>query len=393
MKNIFSGNNLLEDHRQKFPGLVNKAYFNFGGQGPMPQGALDAIYRSYQFIQSRGPFSEAVYAWEVEEANQTREAIASELGVKAQTIALTEDVTVGCNIALWGIDWQAGDRILISDCEHPGIVATIGEIQRRFGVEVDICNLMPTLNEGDPIDAIARSLRSNTKLVVLSHILWNTGQVLPLAEITKVCQQNSSSTKILVDAAQSVGMMPLNLAELGVDFYAFTGHKWWCGPEGLGGLYVRSEALESLHPTFIGWRSFFHTNEGIAWHPDGRRFEIATSAYPLYAGLRTAIAIHHQVGNTRERYQQILQLSKYLWEKLAQRPHITCLRTSPPESGLVSFQIANNNHRQLVHFLEKEGFFIRTIRQPDCVRACVHYFTTQTEIDRLVETIEKFNLN
>lgn len=393
MENIFSRQNLLEQHRQKFPGLVNKAYFNFGGQGPMPQVALDAIYQSYQFIQSSGPFSEAVYLWEVEEANQTREAIAFELGVGAQTITLTEDVTVGCNIALWGIDWQAGDRILISDCEHPGIVATIGEIQRRFGIEVDMCHLMPTLNEGNPIDAIAQSLRSSTKLVVLSHILWNTGQVLPLAEISKLCHQNSAATKILIDAAQSVGMMPLNLIELGIDFYAFTGHKWWCGPEGLGGLYVRSEALESLHPTFIGWRSFQHTKEGIAWHSDGRKFEIATSAYPLYAGLRNAIASHQQLGNSQERYQQILHLSKYLWQNLSHLSNINCLRTSPPESGLVSFQIASQNHRQLVQFLEEQGFLIRTLREPDSVRACVHYFTTTSEIDQLVETIEQFTIN
>lgn len=388
MTNVFSAQTLLEQYRQQFPALANKAYFNYGGQGPMPQAAMDAIYQSYQYIQRAGPFSPEVYAWVVEEANRTREAIASELGVTPETITLTEDVTVGCNIALWGIDWKTGDRLLMSECEHPGIVAAVGEIQRRFGIEIDICNLMATLNEGDPLAAITQHLRSNTKLVVLSHILWNTGQLLPLADIVKACQQNSSDTRILVDAAQSVGMLPLNLSELGADFYAFTGHKWWCGPEGIGGLYVRPEALESLHPTFIGWRSLQYNDRN--WQPDGRRFEVATSAYPLYAGLRTAIATHQQSGDQQERYQQILSLTKYLWQQLSELPKVTCLRKSPPESGLVSFQLLGGvSHQQLMQFLSDRSFLIRTIHYPDCVRACVHYFTTTTEIDQLVHVISK----
>ncbi|MCL1471689.1 aminotransferase class V-fold PLP-dependent enzyme [Argonema antarcticum] len=391
MTNVFSAQTLLEQYRQKFPALANKAYFNYGGQGPMPQAAMDAIYQSYQYIQCAGPFSPEVYAWVVEEANRTREAIASELGVTPETITLTEDVTVGCNIALWGIDWKAGDRLLMSECEHPGIVAAVGEIQRRFGIEIDICNLMATLNEGDPLAAITQHLRSNTKLVVLSHILWNTGQLLPLADIVKACQQNSSDTRILVDAAQSVGMLPLNLSELGADFYAFTGHKWWCGPEGIGGLYVRPEALESLHPTFIGWRSLQYNDRN--WQPDGRRFEVATSAYPLYAGLRTAIATHQQSGDQQERYQQILSLTKYLWQQLSELPKVNCLRKSPPESGLVSFQLLGGvSHQQLMQLLSDRSFLIRTIHYPDCVRACVHYFTTTAEIDRLVDVISKFKV-
>lgn len=389
MVNLFATVKLLEAYRQNFPALANKAYFNYGGQGPMPASALESIYQSYQFIQKAGPFSVEVDAWITKEAHQTRSAIASELNVSPETISITEDVTVGCNIALWGIDWQPGDRLLTSNCEHPGIVAAIAEIQRRFQIEVDICDLMSTLNEGDPVSTIVDRLQPKTKLVVLSHVLWNTGQLLPLAEISQACKQTIPGIRILVDAAQSVGMMPLNLVELGVDFYAFTGHKWWCGPEGIGGLYVRSDALESLPPTFIGWRGIVSDSSGqiVGWKPDGRRFEVATSAYPLYAGLRSAIATHQALGSAQERYQQILQLSAYLWQKLSQLPQVNCLRKSPPESGLVSFQIASKNYQNLVRSLEKEGFLIRTIRHPDCVRACVHYFTTESEIDQLIAAI------
>ena len=394
MTGISSALSQLKSHRQQFPALANKAYFNYGGQGPMPQAALDAIYRSYEYVQRAGPFSTEVNAWVEQEALQTREALASLLSVPSQTITLTENVTTGCNIALWGIDWKAGDRVLLSDCEHPGIVATVQEIQRRFNIEVSTCPLMATLNQGDPVAAVTEHLQPNTRLVVLSDILWNTGQVLPLAQITNAVHSYSGAAqpvKILVDAAQSVGVLPLNLTDLGVDFYAFTGHKWLCGPEGVGGLYVQSSAQTSLNPTFIGWRGLEYTKSGPSWQPDGRRFEVATSAYPLYAGLRAAIALHDRWGSQQERYQRIRHLSEYLWQRLTKLTDVTCLRASPPEAGLVSFQLDNKRpHRELVQFLEKQGELVRIIQEPDCVRASLHYLTLEEEIDRLVEAIQKF---
>lgn len=382
----------LGQHREQFPALVNKIYFNYGGQGPMSQGALDAIFQAQTHIQNIGPFSTEVGNWINHETQATREAIASELNVPAQTITFTENVTVGCNIGLWGIDWRAGDHILLSDCEHPGVIATTQEIVRRFAVEVSICPLKATLNEGDPVQAIAEHLRPNTRLVVISHVLWNTGQVLPLDKIVEVCRNNNSL--LLVDAAQSVGALPLNLTALGVDFYAFTGHKWLCGPAGVGGLYVRPEARDSLNPTFIGLRGVVVNSEAqpVNWHPDGRRYEVATSSYPLYAGLKEAIAVHNQWGTAQERYQQILQNSEYLWKSLTTLPDIKPLRTSPPESGIVSFQLTNQPqaHLKLVQFLESQKILLRTIADPSCIRASVHYLTLESEIDQLVEAIQRF---
>jgi L-cysteine/cystine lyase len=382
----------LHHHRKQFPALANKIYFNYGGQGPMSQGTLDVISQAQIHIQQIGPFSTEVGHWIDQEIQATKEAIASELHVAPQTITFTENVTVGCNISLWGIEWLPGDHILLSDCEHPGVIATTQEISRRFAVEVSICPLKATLNEGDPVKAIAQHLRPNTRLVVLSHVLWNTGQVLPLDKIVEICRNNNSL--LLVDAAQSVGALPLNLTDLGVDFYAFTGHKWLGGPAGAGGLYVRPEARESLNPTFIGLRGVIVNNEAqpVDWYPDGRRYEVATSAWTLYAGLKEAIAVHHQWGTPQERYDQILHNSEYLWKSLTALPDIKCLRTSPPESGIVSFQLTNPSQAnlKLVQFLESQKILLRTIANPSCIRASVHYLTLESEIDQLVEAIQRF---
>lgn len=394
MTGIFASQISLTDYRKQFPGLANKAYFNYGGQGPMPQVALEAIQQSYTQIQQLGPFSSRSYEWVVEEAERTRGAIASALGTTPQTITLTENVSAGCNIALWGIDWKAGDHLLLSDCEHHSVIASVQELQRRFAIEVSTCPLQATLNEGDPVAVLAEHLRPNTRLVVLSHILWNTGQLLPLAEMITVCHSYPSHQpmRVLVDAAQSVGMISLSLDELQADFYAFTGHKWWCGPEGLGGLYVRPEALDTLHPTFAGWRGITvdRTGHPTGWKPNGLRYEMATSAYPLYAGLRAAIALQDEWGTAHDRYQRLQALSQQLWQQLRLLPDVSCLRSSPPDTGLVSFQLTDNSHSQLVKFLEAKNVMIRLILDPDCVRACVHYLTLEAEVEQLVESIRQF---
>ena len=385
----------LANHRQNFPALANKNYFNFGGQGTLPTSALDAINQAYTHIQQQGPFGLQIGDWIVEQIALTRKAIAQELGTNPNTITITENVTAGCNIALWGIDWQPGDHILLGDCEHPGVMATVREISRRFQVEFSLCPIMATLNEGNVVDVVASHLRNNTRLLVTSHVFWNTGQVLPIADIAKLCHNhNPKPVQVLVDGAQSVGCLPLNLSTLGADFYAFTGHKWLCGPGGVGGLYVRPEALETISPTFIGLRGIVRDRQDKfkGWKSDGRRFEVSTSACPLYMGLSSAIATHQEYGTAQERYQQICQLSNYLWQNLSQLEKVECLRTSPPESGIISFQFTNGiDHNKLVKAWEEKGFLLRTLKNPDCIRACVHYLTIPEEIDNLIEEIKTSN--
>jgi L-cysteine/cystine lyase len=395
-------NERVARHRQQFPALANKSYFNYGAHGTLPRPAIEAALRSYEYAQQWGPFSTEVNEWAQQEISRTKAYLAAQLGASADTIALTENVTVGCNIALWGLDWQAGDHILLTDCENPGIVAAVQAIARRFHLEVSTCPVMESLKQGTPLDAVAQGLRARTRLVVLSHVLWNTGQVLPLADIADLCRSHAQETggriRMLVDGAQSFGALPLKMEESGADFYAFTGHKWLCGPEGVGGLYVRPEALEELQPTFVGWRSVSidKTDGALSWQRGAQRFEVATSAYPLFAGLRSAIDIHDSFDSTENRYARILRLSRYLWEKLKAASEalptaaIECLQTSPPETGIVIIRLSGHAHQQVAHFLEAEGCYARAMYDPECLRFCAHYLTTQTEIDRLVYLLQHY---
>ncbi|MEB3233437.1 MAG: aminotransferase class V-fold PLP-dependent enzyme [Leptolyngbyaceae bacterium] len=381
----------LIQQRQQFPALQTKAYFNYGGQGPLPLGAIAAITEAHQRLQSVGPFSFASYVLTSKETELTREAIAQTLHVSPKTLTFTDNVLTGCNIVLWGLPWKSGDHILLSDCEYPAVIATVQELQRRFGIEYSFCPLMETLNQGDPVAAMQAHLKPNTRLVILSHVLWNIGKVLPMADMVQVC--HDAKARVLVDAAQSVGVLPLNLTALNADFYAFTGHKWWCGPAGLGALYINPVAYDALRPTFIGWRGVIKDGQGqpVGFHDDGQRFEVSTYDFTSLIALREAIALHQQWGTDTERFQRILDLSAYLWQQLATIPHLHRFCTAPPECGLVFFRIDSPHpkiHGAVVQGLEKQGFLLRTILDPDCIRACVNYLTLETEIDALVTALQ-----
>jgi L-cysteine/cystine lyase len=117
---------------------------------------------------------------------------------------------------------------------------------------------------------------------------------------------------------------------------------------------------------------------------------VATSAYPQFEGLRATIAVHNAWGDGGQRYEKICQLAAYLWGELNTIKGVKCLKNSPPESGLVSFQIDSTiSPQNLVQQLEKQGFLLRTLLDPLCVRACVHYFTLPSEIEQLVAAIKK----
>jgi L-cysteine/cystine lyase len=389
-------------HRSHFPALEvkNRTYFNYGGQGVLCGAALESITKNFHHIEQLGCFSNAAGDWMMAEYAATKEVIAQEFQVNANTITLTENTTIGCNIALWAVDWQQGDRLLLSDCEHPGIIASAVQIQKRFGVEIDYFPLSNTRNANEKdstevVDLLVQHLQPKTRMVMLSHICWNTGQVLPLPAMVKACHEHH--VLVAVDAAQSVGVLPLNLGEIAADFYAFTTHKWWCAPLGLGALYIRPEIFDQIEPVFVGWRGLTGKTPIPQWKQDGSKFEVASSTYTLYEALRLAIAHANNWGTQQQRYQRICELSQLLWQQLNDLPHIDCVRQLPPESGLVSFQInrdiaksaiAQKSHGLIARQLESEHqVFIRALPEPDCLRASVHYLTTMADLDRLVSLI------
>ncbi|MFN3361246.1 MAG: aminotransferase class V-fold PLP-dependent enzyme [Pseudanabaenaceae cyanobacterium] len=350
-------------------------YFNYGGQGLLATAVLDKIRENYAHIEALGAFSHRANAWIVAEQEQTRSVLAQFLGTTPTTITLTQNTTEGCNIALWSYPWRQGDHLLLSDCEHPGIVAIARVLAQRLGIEFSFFPLFEGRDGGEEkvLQSLAEHLRPQTRMVMVSHICWNTGQILPLKAMAQLCHDRG--IWLAVDAAQSVGVLPLQLAELEVDFYAFTGHKWLNAPLGVGGLYVAPRVWSAALPTFVGWRGL----------QQPYKFEVASSAYPLLGGLRLALELAEEDGSIAQRYQKIVDRAHYLWTRLAELSAVALVCASPPRSGLVSFQVHNADPTALSHRLEEEYHIcLRAIPHPPALRASVSYSTTPAEIDRLL---------
>ena len=385
--------------RELCPALHTKTYFNYGGQGPLPIPSLSAITESWHRIQDLGPFTTDVWPFIAMETKSTRQVLANMCGVPPNRLALTENVTTGCVLPLWGISFRIGDELLISDCEHPGVFSNCVELARRKKLNIKVLAVKQLRGDNNDtqtnvIKAIEKSLTPRTRLVVLSHLLWNTGQIMPIEIISEQLQQHPNKPFLMVDAAQSFGQIPIHEAASKADIFGFTGHKWACGPEGLGGVSLSDRVIAEVNPTVIGWRSIrdeskLNLNNSDPFYHDSRRFEIATSCIPLMAGLRKSLELINAEGTSQERLQRILNLSNILWQKLKNIEGIVPLLKSPPSSGLVSFQLSKDlKNLDLVKKLGKKKIWIRDLADPVCIRACTHISSTSEEIQILCEAIE-----
>ncbi len=390
--------------KDNMPALQNKDYFNYGGQGPLPTQSLKAITSSWETIQNLGPFTNNVWPYITKEVITTKNLLAEICAIHPKRIALTENVTSGCVLPLLGLPFSDGDNLLLSDCEHPGIVAACKELARKKNLTIAIlpvsklCTGNDNKNEtySEVLKLIDEYLQKKTKLVVLSHLLWNTGQIMPIKLISKRLKEHLSKPYLLVDAAQSFSHIPIKDVCDHADIYAFTGHKWAYGPEGLGAVALSTRVLEESSPTLIGWKSLkaeegIYVNNKTPFHSDGRRFEIATSCVPLLAGLRSSLTMLKDEGHENERFCKIQDLSAILWEKLNQIKDIELVLNSPPPSGIISFNISGiNSPEEVVNYLGQKNLWIRVLEDPKWLRACVHITTDLNEINNLVIGLKNF---
>jgi len=384
--------------RDLCPALQNKTYFNYGGQGPLPSPSLEAITASWLRVQELGPFTANVWPYIAAEVNSTRRLLAQYCGVPPHRLALTENVTSGCVLPLWGLPFAEGDRLLIGDCEHPGVVSACVELARRQNLAIDVLpvkHLRGDQSQCDAsvVEAMAQTLTPRTRLVVLSHLLWNTGQVMPITAVAYQLTQHPQQPFLLVDAAQSFGQIPVEKAAAAADIYAFTGHKWACGPEGLGGVALSERVVAEAAPTVIGWRSLRDESKADLtssdlFHHDSRRFEVATSCVPLMAGLRCSLQLLDNEGSVQQRWDRIRNLSSNLWQALQGLERVNPLLEVPPASGLVSFKVDGDvPPAEHVKQLGAQGLWIRDLADPSCLRACTHITTKGDDINTLMAAI------
>lgn len=393
--------------RATMPALQNKTYFNYGGQGPLPTPSLQAMLACWRAIQELGPFTASVWPLVEQHTGQLRQRLGRWLGVAPRRLAFTENVTSGCVLPLWGLPWQPGDGLLLSDCEHPGVVAACQELARRHGLQVQHFRVSDLCGSSDHterllLQRLERALQPHTRLVVLSHLLWNTGQLIPIERVAARLSEHPKQPWLLVDGAQSLGSVPVAAAANAADIYACTGHKWCCGPEGLGVVALSERLLAEAQPTLIGWRSLVSEQPGSQpatagaspFHADGRRFEVATSCIPLFAGLDCSLQLLEAEGSAAQRLERLRNRATQLWQGLQRLDGVKTLLGNPPPAGLVSFTMSGAGDKlidpeAMVRTLGEQAIWLRSLPDPACLRACTHLTTTEAEVELLLQALSR----
>jgi L-cysteine/cystine lyase len=351
----------FEEARAQFPVLERYAYLQAGSVGPLARGTVEAMRSAEEQGLREGRGSIAQFTRILDLREQLRSEIASLVCVSVEQLALTASTTDGCNVVLSGLDLEPDDEVITTTDEHFGLLGPLHESGARVVV-------VPP----DP-ERIAAAVTPRTRLLAVSHVLWTTGQVLPVQQL-----KAETGLPILVDGAQSVGTIPVDAS--GLDFYTVSGQKWLCGPEGTGALVVADpESLRVARPSYFAQQSY---------EPDGRyeakagarRFDPNLTPNAHVAGLRAAIAARPEWGYDRaaemaERFRGVL------------REAGADVVTPERRATLVAWRVPADESASVVERLAARGVIVRDLAGRGLVRASVGWWSNEDDLDRLVTAL------
>ncbi|MBX5465479.1 MAG: aminotransferase class V-fold PLP-dependent enzyme [Clostridia bacterium] len=379
----------LEAVRRELPAVQRYVYLNTGTAGPLPRRAAAALEEALARELEEGRAWPDLWPEAERRRELLRQRVASLIGARPDEVALTHHTSEGLNIVLWGIDWRPGDEVVTTDAEHEGGLVPLYLLHRRRGVGLRFAHLGDGSEEA-ALEAVRRALTPSTRLLLLSHVSYSTGARLPLAEMAALARERG--VQVLVDGAQSVGALPVDVAALGVDYYALPGQKWLLGPEGTGALYVRADRLEELQPTFAAWASARHGSvdpraPGFEPAPGARRFEVGTVFDPGLEAWRASLEWLDSLGWPAV-FERVGRLARYARERLGGLPG---LRVTTPgnAAGLLHFRLEGREPAGVVAELRRSGFMLRATPHPEQLRISTAFFNTEEEIDRLARALEE----
>ena len=351
----------FEEGRAQFPVLDRYAYLQAGSVGPLARGTVDAMRAEEDEALHEGRGSLARFTQLLELREELRAEVASLVGVPTELVALTASTTDGCNIVLAGLELGPEDEIVTTTDEHFGLLGPL----RASGARVVVAEPGP--------DRIVAAVTPRTRLLALSHVLWTTGEVLPVREL-----RASTGLPILVDGAQSVGALPVDAT--GLDYYTISGQKWLCGPEGTGALVVAEpEALRIGHPSYLSQDGYeldgtFEPKAGAA------RFDPNLTPGAHTAGLRAAIR-----GIPEWAYERAREMAERFRARLLESG---CDVVVPDERAtLVSWRVPADESADIVARLAEACVVVRDLPGRGLVRASVGWWTSDDDLERLVAAL------
>jgi L-cysteine/cystine lyase len=369
--------------RRELPVLERWAYLNSGTAGPLPRRVSEAIALELerQVHDGRADVDHYMNSY-FPLRTELRERFARLLGATSDEIAITHHTTEGMNIAVWGINWRPGDEIVTTTDEHEGVLLPISTVARRFGVTLRVVDL--GASDANAVAAIEAAISHRTRLVVVSHVSYQTGAILPVAAIAEAA--HGVGAVCAVDGAQSAGTIPLDVHALGADAYAVPGQKWLCGPEGTGALFVRRDRISALSPTYVGHFATrdFDASDLSGYYlpgPGATRYEGGTVFWPVLAGMCESLRWLEDEGWDWI-FERTAATTRQCRELLTEIPGVT-IRSPERHVGLTTFTVAGGEPDATVSALAERGVLIRSLHHTNWLRASTGFFTSEDELIRL----------
>ena len=375
------------------PGTRRVAHFNNAGAALMPLPVIDAMnaYLDHEVhrggYETRDAFSddiEAVYS-----------VVAELIGGRATEISLADNATRAWDMAFYGLDLGAGDRIVTTSTEYQSNLGAYFHVRDRRGVTIDVA---PDTDDGDIDLAALDRLAEGAALVTMNHIPTSGGIVLPARAVGDIARRHG--VPYLLDACQSVGHVPLDVDEIGCDMLSATSRKYLRGPRGVGFLWVRSGFVERLHPPFVELESGVVDARGYRLHPDRRRFETWEKNYAGAIGMGAAARYALDIG-IEAIWERIRALAAFARTELGGVDGVTVRDRGATLGGIVTFDVASLDAYTVRDRLRAEGINVSVSTRGSSpidmeqrgldavVRASVHAYNTEDEITALVESIRR----
>ena len=392
--------------REDFPILRERVnghpliYFDNAASSQKPRAVLDVVRNYYEHENAnvhRGLHTLSARA--TEHYEKSRQRVADFIGAKsADEIVFTRGTTESINLIAqaWGGKFlSAGDVILLTEMEHHSNLVPWQLLAERIGAQL---RFVPVRDDGTlALEKLSSLLTPEVKMFAFTHVSNSLGTINPVAELCQKARKVGAVT--LVDAAQSIGHMPLNVQELGCDLLAASGHKM-CAPTGIGVLYGRSEILESIPPYHGGGEMIVSVKlEKSTFKKPPHRFEAGTPNIAGAIGLAAAIEYIEGIGRD-EIFKHDVDLTNYALEQMKELPGLRLIGPERDRGGVISFVMEAAHPHDLTTFADRYGLAMRGghhCNQPlmrrfgvtGTTRASFYFYSTREEIDRMIDILQK----
>jgi selenocysteine lyase/cysteine desulfurase len=379
--------------RRDTPAAAQLLHFNNAGAALMPTLVLEAQVRHLQQEAAMGGYEAADAADDRREA--VYDSIARLINAERREIALVENATVAWDLAFYAIPFKPGDRILTARAEYASNYIAFLQIARRTGAVIEA---VPSDDSGAlDVAALERMIDERVRLIAITHVPTNGGLVNPAAEVGRIARRHG--ILYLLDACQSVGQMPIDVAAIGCDMLSATGRKYLRGPRGCGFLYVRRGIVDQLEPPFLDLQAAtWVAPDRYELRPDAGRFENWENNIAAQLGLGAAVdyALGWGLAAIEAR---VVALAEDLRARLRAIGGVTVTDLGRKRCGIVTFAVADRTADDIVAGLHQRR--INTVsssprstlldatarRLPPVVRASVHYYNSEDEVARFADVL------